>query len=72
MKSSVYKTRGSVLYCSGNIEPIEVLRGARHAYLCTLEKYSISSVEDGRARKKLEKKTSCEAVTILLLRGIYM
>lgn len=58
MKSRVYETRGYILYSSGNSEPTEILRGAKHGHLCTLEKYSSRSLEDGWEEKETSKEDS--------------
>lgn len=44
--SIIHKAERSVFYPSGR-EATELLREARHGYLCTLGKYSSSNVEDG-------------------------
>lgn len=54
---------------SFQLQPTELLREARHGYLCTLETYSSSNVENGLEGKETRKETSCEAITVFPLRG---
>lgn len=48
--------RPGVRYCIRQaIKSQRILRGARHGYLCALEKYSSSNVEGGQEEKETRK-----------------
>ena len=55
VKSIVHETRISVRYAPGN-KSQQILRGTRHGYLCTLEKYSSSNAEGGLEEKETRKR----------------
>lgn len=55
VKSTVHEP--GFLYCMHQaIKSPQILRGARHGYLCTLEKYSSSNVEGGLEEKETGKR----------------